>query len=104
VAPYLAKIEWEEEDRNGNLVERSAWRAESFDENPEFPVAAVHPSILEATTAAADLKLFDQVGLVRTDPNAGGGDPIAAAVIRDTTRRKCVTFFLAWWIDPERDL
>lgn len=77
--------------------------------NPEidFPVTMAHPSILEATDRAMALRLFDRIGIVRKGRRS---DPIVVGQIinpKETSpwtlrmNPKCVTFFIAWWLDTK---
>lgn len=84
---------------------------DAFTEGIGFPIQLIKPAILDATQRAAALKLFDRIGVV-----SGTGtksDPIVVGQIIDprTSGRgwqlrhspRCVSFFIAWWIDV-RDL
>lgn len=63
----------------------------------DFPVAMVKPAILQATQRAMALKVFDQMGTVT---NQVGRDPIVVGQLLDPRgNRRCVTFFVAWWLD-----
>jgi len=63
----------------------------------DFPVRLVKPAILEATHRAMALKVFDQMGTVT---NQSGRDPIVVGRLLDPRgNRRCVTFFVAWWLD-----
>jgi hypothetical protein len=67
-------------------------------DNVDFPVALVKPSVLEATTRAMALKVFDQLGVVRND--YPGKDPIVVGILLDPRgNRRRTTFFVAWWLD-----
>jgi len=67
-------------------------------DNVDFPVALVKPSVLEATTRAMALKVFDQIGVVRND--YPGKDPIVVGILLDPRgNRRRSTFFIAWWLD-----
>lgn len=67
-------------------------------DNVDFPVALVKPAVLEATTRAMALKVFDQMGVVRND--YPGKDPIVVGILLDPRgNRRRTTFFVAWWLD-----
>lgn len=72
---------------------------------PDFPIRAVKPVVLEATQRAMALRIFDEIGTVRQDAMARGRDPIMVGRIKTHGGQspKVATFFLAWWLDP-RDL
>jgi hypothetical protein len=69
---------------------------------PDFPVRAVKPAVLEATTRAMALRIFDEIGMVRQDATARGRDPIMVGRVRldGGNATKVATFFLAWWLNP----
>lgn len=82
------------------------WAASEYDA-VAFPVIAVKPAVMAATAKAQAHKLFDEIGLCM-DSGSGCGDPIVAGRIIDKTRVgrgnvsfRSVTFFVAWWLDPE---
>ena len=63
----------------------------------DFPVRLVKPAILQATQRAMALRVFDQMGTVE---NQVGRDPIVVGRLLDPRgNRRCVTFFVAWWLD-----
>lgn len=85
--------------------ERTArdFHATHFEEHIDFPVALVKPSILEATSRAMAIRVFDRIGVVTGIRQ----DPIVVGQIFSPTERyrryntgKRVTFFIAWWLDP----
>lgn len=67
-------------------------------DNVDFPVTLVKPAVLDATTRAMALKVFDQMGVVRND--YPGKDPIVVGILLDPRgNRRRTTFFVAWWLD-----
>jgi len=63
----------------------------------DFPVALVKPAILAATQRAMAVRVFDQMGTVQ---NGVGKDPIVVGRLLDPRgNRRCVSFFVAWWLD-----
>lgn len=85
----------------------------AIDEGVEFPVSMARPEIMEATSRAMALKLFDQIGIVppmrhyrsRSGRGGGGGngDPMIIGYLKDprTTQFNVrgLTFLLAWHLD-----
>lgn len=87
------------QNEKGHQIHHGRYVVDDFVE-VGFPVVAVKPQILSATTRAMALRIFDEVGTVQ---NQVGRDPIVVGRILDPrgTRhtRRCVTFFVAWWLD-----
>ena len=73
-----------------------------YDYEPDIPLRGVKPVILDATQRAMALKIFDQIGVVK----ARKQDPIIVGQIvqpggNGRYWKKTVSFFVAWWLDPE---
>lgn len=73
--------------------------------DPDFPVLAVKPILLEATALAMSKKIFDRIGVVtgkKTDPVVVGQiiDP-RGGLTQWHQPRRVVTFFIAWWLDTD---
>lgn len=64
----------------------------------DFPFALAKPEILNATTKAMALKVFDALGVL---PRYRAPDPIVVGEIISPTGNR-VHFFVAWWLDPEK--
>ncbi len=65
----------------------------------EFPLSMSKPQIMQATSRAMALQVFDQLGIL---PVARKEDPIIVAQIRDPRDKwghKLVTFMVAWHLD-----
>lgn len=62
----------------------------------DFPVVAVHPSVMEATEIAMADKIFDTVRIARQ-----GGDPFILGTIENPSGgyQNGITFFIAWFLD-----
>lgn len=80
-----------------------------YDTEIDFPASLVKPVVMAATERAMAHRIFDRIGIVRKTRRS---DPIVVGQIIDpaTTQKwalrsnpKCVTFFIAWWLDT-RDL
>lgn len=85
-------------DEQGNPKLWEHW-AEEF-QLVEFPVAVVNPKILNAASEAMKLKIFDSIEVVGAPRRKA--DPILIGRIKDPRpHREGITFFLAWWLDPE---
>jgi hypothetical protein len=98
---------WVEPDpsRPGKELQKKRESAEDF--TPvEFPVQAIRPEVVDATARAMTLKIFDRIGVVtgrREDPIVVGQvlKPGLTKYQRSVGRADRVTFFVAWWLDPE---
>lgn len=99
--PEVYEHQVEYEGRDGKtLTKRETW-AENY-RDVAFPVALVKPQIMEATSRAMAMKLFDEIGILPVDGRRRGNDPIIMAKINDPRPSKDgIYFFLAWWLDPE---
>jgi hypothetical protein len=81
----------------------------AYDTEIDFPATLVKPVVMEATQLAMDQLLFDRIGIVRksrrSDPIVVGQiiDPATTSKWQLRSQPKCVTFFVAWWLDT-RDL
>lgn len=71
----------------------------------DFPITMAKPEIMQATTRAMALKIFDQFGILPAEANRTGprpkGDPLVVAQIIDPrpTSDRRVTFMIAWHLD-----
>jgi hypothetical protein len=80
--------------------------AVGYDDLVDFPVTLAQPAIVNATDRALATRIFDRVGIVRRGRRS---DPIVVGQVVDPRVRywhhnpRCVTFFVAWWLDA-RDL
>lgn len=81
-------------------------RAVDYNPTPEFPLVAVRPTLMDATTQAMAFKVFDRIGIAR--PRRRRGDPIIVGEILPPTQKqysvwsgpdRAVTFFIAWYVD-----
>ena len=80
-------------DEKGNRKSRVYWRETADD--IDFPVTAVHPSVMNATELAMADKIFDTIKIARQ-----GGDPFILGEIRDPVNSyRSITFFVAWFLD-----
>lgn len=82
-------------DEKGNREDLSV--AVGWDEM-EFPITMAKPNIMEATSRAMALKIFDEIGIV---PHNRKEDPIIIGRIKSGkgTKRKAVSFMIAWHLD-----
>lgn len=93
-------------DHNQKEQSRQEFHPSHFGEQLDFPGALVKPAILDAANRAMALRLFDRIGIVRGRRRS---DPILVGQIIDprTPRHslrwspKCVSFFVAWWLNTE---
>jgi len=80
--------------------------ATRFDDEITFPIQMAKPAIMEATSRAMQLKVFDQLGILL--PQATKADPLIVGEILDPRpvgwgRRKRICFIIAWHLNV-RDL
>jgi len=93
---FTSSEEYEAKNYDGKPIIKTRYTSADYDV-VDFPVSVVKPSILQATQQAMALKLFDQMGIVQ---NQVGNDPIVVGQLLDPRgNRRCVTFFVAWWLD-----
>jgi hypothetical protein len=109
VNPNALGDEWTEkvtEKRSdGSTYQRDKWLtvATGFDDI-DFPFHLVKPQVLQDTTKALEMRIFDEIGVL---PQTGGQrrtrDPIVVGrVIRREGREvHAVSFLISWWIDTK---
>lgn len=97
----LVKTDVNTEVKDGITKKCYAEHATDFDD-VEFPIQMAKPKIMEVTSRAMALKIFDQFGLFAP----GTGDPIITGEIVDprntarfTTHIRRVTFIVAWHLN-----
>lgn len=103
VSPDPLGQNYTQKDERGNAL--SYFATNSFD-GVTFPVALVRPQIMEATSEAMALHIFDQIGIA---PQTKKGDPmIIGQILKPGTvdfgvhgRKKAVSFLLAWFLDTD---
>jgi hypothetical protein len=83
-------------DDSGNKVITSS-RAEDWDDM-EFPVTMAKPTIMRATSAAMERKIFDRIGVM---PATRKEDPVIIGQIirKDGNNTKVVSFMIAWHLN-----
>ena len=86
-------------------TEYTKW-ATKFDDEITFPIQMAKPAIMEATSRAMALKVFDQLGVLL--PAAAKADPLIVGEILDPRSpgwgtRKRICFIIAWHLNV-RDL
>jgi hypothetical protein len=89
-------------DSNGKPYTRNVEIPCGYDFEPDLPLRGVKPIILDATARAMALRIFDQIGVVK----ARRQDPIIVGQIVQPGKnsyhwKTTVSFFIAWWLDPE---
>lgn len=79
------------------IYNRYAW-ATDFNDVIDFPFDLAKPQVVELTTRAAALKIFDELGVL---PQTRKGDPMVLGkiFIKEGWRRKEMTFLVAWFVD-----
>ena len=103
--PLVKTVVHTETRPDGSVKKSYSEQATDFDE-VTFPLRMARPKIMEATSRAMALKIFDQFGLFAP----GTGDPIITGEIvdprntsRNPTYTRRVTFIVAWHLNV-RDL
>lgn len=91
---------------SGKEVSQYTKWASDFDDEITFPIQMAKPSIMEATSRAMQLKVFDQLGILL--PQAAKADPLIVGEIIDPrpykwSPRKRISFIIAWCLNV-RDL
>ncbi len=93
--PYMESMMVEE-----NGKEHSEDRATDIDEEIDFPFDMAKPDIMEITSRAMAIKLFDEIGIL---PERRTVDPIIVGRIKDprsgTYNDRYATFMIAWHLD-----
>jgi hypothetical protein len=87
-------------------VEYTFWPDAEFSDIA-FPAALAKPVLMQATSEAMAMKLFDEIGVAvdTWDQNRGRahGDPILLGRLLNPRRaRPALTFFIGWYFDPSR--
>lgn len=103
--PYVQTYENEKKDSTGKAVVEYQKQATEFDD-VEFPIQMAKAEIMEATSRAMQLKVFDQFGILL--PAATKADPLIVGEILDPRSpgwgtRKRICFIIAWHLNV-RDL
>jgi hypothetical protein len=90
------RIEGERENKLYHVSQTS----EGF-KDIEFPLAAAHPIVMDATNRAMVMKIFDRIGIVPQTGRKLRGDPIILGQIirRDGYSEKVASFLIAWHLD-----
>lgn len=67
----------------------------------EFPLAAAHPLVMNATNRAMVMKIFDRIGIVPQTGRKLRGDPIILGQIvrKEGYSEKVASFLIAWHLD-----
>lgn len=74
-------------------IKSVAVSASGDDSDIDWPVALVHPAVIQATDIAMADKIFDTIKIARQ-----GGDPFIIGEIKRDTYRS-IHFFIAWFLD-----
>lgn len=103
---YNQKREYTRSD--GTKGSATDFHPTEYDDIIDFPAGLVKPIVMQAAERAMTHKIFDRLGIVRKSRRS---DPLVVGQIIDPTmgnkygqlrnNPKCVTFFIAWWLDPE---
>lgn len=98
----IVQTDWDErKDAAGNVVGQGYWASDWDD--MEFPTNMSKPYIMEATSNAMALKIFDEIGVLPQDFKRNP-DPIIAGRIIDPRppgygEQRKVTFLICWHLD-----
>ncbi len=90
--------------KTGKLMHKYCRQASEFCEL-EFPLTVAQPLIMEATTAAMQLNIFDRIGVVQGRSHTTRqqkGDPIVLGQIRikEGYSYRTASLLIAWYLDP----
>lgn len=104
--PFVSKDAKKITDGSGKETTRYMKWATKFDDEITFPIQMAKPAIMEATSRAMALKVFDQLGILL--PQAAKADPLIVGEILDPRSpgwgtRKRICFIIAWHLNV-RDL
>ena len=87
-------------DAQGKEIERAYWWADDWKEL-EFPLSMAKPTIMEATTRAMALKIFDDFAIL--PESSRNKDPMIIARIRDPRstkyKERVISFIVAWHLN-----
>lgn len=100
---FTQDLSYEEKLPDGRTKKHELHRATAYD-IPDLPLTLVKPQVLAATEYAMSLKLFDRIGISRnrlSDPIILGQITRPGRFHSQWSRFEGVSFFIAWWIDPE---
>lgn len=77
---------------------KDTWSTVDGWDDIEFPITMAKPMIMEATTKAMALKVFDEIGIV---PHERKEDPIIIGRIffKEGSKKKRVSFMIAWHLN-----
>lgn len=99
--PTAVQQEVEVAQSGGPMVKKTRYEADEF-EAIDFPIQMAKPRIMEATSRAMALHIFDEFGIL---PQAKKEDPLIVGRILNPKAPswnqddKCVTFIIAWHLD-----
>jgi len=104
--PMVATKESQKCDETGKSFTQYTQWASDWDTEIMFPIEMAKPTIMEATSRAMQMKVFDQIGVLL--PQAAKADPLIVGEILDPRPvgygiRKRVAFIIGWHLDV-RDL
>lgn len=96
--PTKESITYQVRNKEGQLVPKTYWRPGDF-EDVDFPFKMVKPEIIAAVGKALGDKVFDALGVL---PQYKTPDPIVIGQLIPPHRpNDPLSFFIAWWMDPE---
>lgn len=85
--------------KTGEDEEKEEWFADEF-QDVEFPIHMAKPEIMEATSRAEAMNIFDEIGVL---PARRKVDPLIMGRIRDPRSSiyhdKHISFIIAWYLD-----
>lgn len=104
--PFVKTDSEETKKASGEITTTYEKWATNFDDEITFPIQMAKPAIMEATSHAMQLKVFDQLGILL--PQAAKADPLIVGEILDPRpvgygHRKRICFIIAWHLNV-RDL
>lgn len=97
----ITTLHTQTEEKDGKPIQRQYIQATDY-QGVGIPLAACRAELIEACNNGMQLKVFDEIGLIRGRWRRS--DPVIVGIIRKPNRdRDRVTFFLGWFVST-RDL
>lgn len=102
-SPWMGWVLWRQ-IKNEKNEDRKEWKLVSELENAEFPVAMGKPEIIRATSAAMEMKVFDEIRLFPFTKKKGDPCILGSIVCRESRTQERRLYFLISWRINESDL
>jgi hypothetical protein len=98
IQPFTKSNDFMKKNDRGEEIEMETRWAVRFDETIDFPFKLAKPAILDKTTQALGLKVFDELGVL---PRRRGADPVVVGRIKlkEGLQTKTFNFLITWFLD-----